>query len=104
LCGAKPPQKLHWTNAVVLGGWVGGPKPREPGAGARYRCVSPVRTSDAFFTQHVWSQNQLPALRACSGIGRDFSWRYGFPSFTPWATNTAFFADLAPQKGCKSLI
>jgi hypothetical protein len=22
LCGAKPPQKPRWTNAVVLGGWL----------------------------------------------------------------------------------
>jgi|tagenome__1003787_1003787.scaffolds.fasta_scaffold20393460_1 hypothetical protein len=36
LCGAKPPQKPGWTNAVVLGGWLNGPEPWEPGAGERY--------------------------------------------------------------------
>jgi hypothetical protein len=37
LCGAKPPQKPGWTDAVMLGGWLEGPEPWEPGAGERYR-------------------------------------------------------------------
>src|SRR4051812_5176117 len=38
-------------------------------------------SSDGFFTQHVLSQDQLPTLRVRPGIGRDFSWRYGFPPY-----------------------
>ena len=53
LCGAKPPQKPGWTDAVVLGGWLDGPEPWEPGAGERYHGVSQVRILDGFFTQHV---------------------------------------------------
>jgi hypothetical protein len=37
LCGAKPPQKPCWTDAVMLGGWLDGLEPWEPGAGERYR-------------------------------------------------------------------
>src|SRR4051795_12777893 len=78
LCGAQPPHKPCWTNAVVLVEWSG---TVGTGAGERSRWSARyVHSLDGIFTQHVWPQNQLPAPRVHPRIGGDFSWRYGFLS------------------------
>src|SRR4051795_7436814 len=102
LCGAQPPHKPCWTNAVVLVEWSG---TVGTGAGERSRWSARyVHSLDGIFTQHVWPQNQLPAPRVHPRIGGDFSWRYGFLSLTLRATNAVFFADFAPPKASKPLI